>query len=73
MAKPIVKQGEIITTHEVDKETGKAVVKRRRRIFTDAVGPNATVPDEGNLEEAIKDALDQTAGQDIDGLDLAPI
>jgi hypothetical protein len=73
MTKPIVKKGIIQTIHEVDPNTKKRIVKRLREIFTDAVGPNASVPDENALKDAIDDALAQTQGEDIDGLNLRPI
>ncbi len=73
MTKPIVKKGTIQTIHELDPNTKKRTVKRLRDIFTDAVGPNASVPDENVLNNAIVDALAQTQNEDIDGLNLRPL
>lgn len=72
MNKPKVQQGSIVATVEVEKD-GKHRIRRLRQILTDAVGPNASVPDEDALAAAIDDALSQTKDQDIDGIELLPL
>jgi len=69
----MIKIGPILVVGEVDPKTKKMVVKRLRRVYTDAVGPNGTVPDEERLKRAIDDAIDQTSEDDNDGIDLQPL
>jgi hypothetical protein len=73
MARPVVKLDVIRNVVEADPTTKKPIVKRHQTIFTDAVGPNASVPDEGAFTEASNDAIEQTKGQDIDVFILEPL
>jgi hypothetical protein len=73
MAKPIVQLGHLRVVVDVDRETHKPSVKRYRIVFTDAVGQDATVPDEGALADAVDTVIELTKDQDIDGSIFEPL
>ena len=73
MTRPIVEKGNMRIIVEIDPKTGKRTVRRLRDIFTDAVGPNASVSDESAFKDAIDDAIAQTKVEDIDGLNFEPL
>lgn len=72
MAEPKIEQGGIVPSPaERDPKTGQFIFKRLRRIYTDAMAPDS-VPDWNIFQRALDEAIKQTAGQDIDGIDMRP-
>ena len=64
---PLVRLGGTVLSIEDD-----GTIKTLRKVFTDAVLPDAVVPDEGKLQAALKVAIELTKDDPFDGITLEP-
>jgi hypothetical protein len=72
MTEPKVEQGGIVWTHEVDRKTFKIVHKRLRRVYTDALAPDRSIPDPVVFERIFRDLAGHPANEAVDGFDVKP-
>jgi hypothetical protein len=72
MAVPKFEQNDIVWSHQIDSETHKVTHKRLRRIYTDAIEPDGSIPDSKAFEFVVKEAAKHAANDAVDGYDVRP-
>ncbi len=72
MAEPQVEQNGIVWHREVDRKTQKVVFKRLRRIYTDTVSEDGSIPDIDAFTGVVRDAAKHPANEAVDGFDMRP-
>jgi hypothetical protein len=72
MAAPKLEQNGIVWSRHIDGETRTVIYKRLRRIYTDAVQPDGTIPDPEAFEIVIQEAAKHAANDAVDGYDVRP-
>jgi hypothetical protein len=72
MATPKLEQNGIVWSRQIDGKTKKVIYKRLRRIYTDAVTPDGSIPDNGAFEEVVQEAAKHAANDAVDGYDVRP-